>query len=42
MKTLCILLLVFGSMLSLVACNTVKGLGRDVERTGEAIEDVVD
>lgn len=28
--------------LSLGGCNTVEGFGRDVERTGEAIEDAGD
>lgn len=26
----------------LAACNTVQGAGRDIQRTGEAIEDAAD
>lgn len=35
---LCLALL-FGSMVSLTACNTVEGAGRDVQKAGEEIED---
>ncbi|MGB3456628.1 MAG: entericidin A/B family lipoprotein [Litorimonas sp.] len=31
--------LVLAATLSLAACNTVEGIGQDVESTGEAIED---
>lgn len=34
------LLLVFG--LFLASCETIKGIGRDVENAGEAIDDAVD
>lgn len=27
------------SAFSLTACNTIEGAGRDVERTGEAVQD---
>lgn len=30
------------SALALTACNTVQGFGRDVEATGDAIEDAAD
>ncbi len=30
-----------GSMILLSACNTVKGLGRDIESVGQAGEDVI-
>ena len=33
-KTLLIMLLA----VSIVACNTVRGVGRDIERTGEVIQ----
>ena len=39
------LLLAFGITsitLTATACNTVKGLGRDVESVGEAGEDAID
>ena len=32
-------LLVATSLFSLAACNTVAGAGKDVERTGEKIQD---
>ena len=31
-----ITVLLIGSSLALTACNTVKGLGRDIESVGEA------
>jgi len=34
------LLLAFGLFLS--SCETIKGVGRDIENTGEAIDDAVD
>jgi len=37
MKTLLIALLGF-SVLSLTACNTVEGAGKDVKATGQAVE----
>jgi len=33
------LALLFGSMVSLTACNTVEGAGKDVQKAGEEIED---
>jgi predicted small secreted protein len=33
----CLLLLMF-VVLVVAGCNTVKGLGKDVEKTGEAIQ----
>jgi len=32
--------LVLAATLSLAACNTVEGIGKDVESTGEKIEEV--
>jgi predicted small secreted protein len=37
MKTLMLALIGF-SMLSLSACNTVEGAGKDVKATGQAVE----
>ncbi|MCK5750951.1 MAG: entericidin A/B family lipoprotein [Oricola sp.] len=34
------LLLAFGLFLS--ACETIKGVGRDIENTGEAIDDALE
>ena len=39
MKALTIL---FAACLFLVSCETVKGVGRDIENAGEAIDDAVD
>ena len=37
------LLLVFSLLVGLAACaNTIRGAGRDVQQTGEAIEDTVE
>jgi entericidin B len=33
---------VLGVWLSLTGCNTVEGVGKDIERGGEAIQDVAD
>ena len=38
---LCLALL-FGSVGSLTACNTVEGAGKDVQKAGEEIEDAAD
>ena len=38
MKTLLSLLLLCVSLFSLSACNTVHGIGKDLERGGQAIE----
>lgn len=36
------LAILFAATLFLSACETIKGVGRDVENTGEAIDDAVD
>jgi len=33
------LLLVVAAMLVLAACNTVDGIGKDIKKAGESIED---
>lgn len=38
MKTLLTVLLLSVSLFSLSACNTVQGIGKDLERGGQAIE----
>jgi len=38
MRTLISVLLV-GAVLALAGCNTVRGVGQDVQRAGEKIED---
>ncbi|RTL27801.1 MAG: entericidin A/B family lipoprotein [Burkholderiales bacterium] len=37
MKRLAVFLLVSLSVLTLSACNTVQGMGKDIEKAGEAI-----
>ena len=32
--------LITAATLGLTACNTIQGLGRDVTRTGEVLEDI--
>ena len=32
------LLLAMGLLLSLTACNTISGIGKDIQKGGEAIE----
>jgi len=39
MKTLSVLI---AACLFLSACETIKGVGRDIENAGEAIDDAVD
>lgn len=39
MRTLSIL---FAACLFLSSCETIKGVGRDIENAGEAIDDAVD
>jgi entericidin B len=31
-----------GAMVGLTACNTTKGVGKDVEAAGEAVQDAAD
>ena len=38
MKKLAIVLFALVSVASLSACNTVQGLGKDIEKGGQAIE----
>jgi len=35
-------LLVLSLVFALCACETIKGVGRDVENAGEAIDDAID
>ena len=34
------LILIAAAMFALTACNTINGMGRDIQRAGEKIEDV--
>ena len=38
MKKFAFILFVIASVVSLPACNTVQGVGKDIERGGQAIE----
>jgi entericidin B len=38
MKKAVLLMLALFSLLSLTACNTVQGIGKDIEKGGEAIQ----
>ncbi len=40
MKTAIIGALLVVSVMTLAACNTVHGVGKDVERAGEKVQDV--
>ena len=41
MRTACLAVAAL-SCLSLTACNTVEGFGRDMERGGESVQDAAD
>ncbi len=41
-RTMRYLAMMFAAVAFLAACETVKGVGRDVENAGEAIDDAVD
>jgi len=41
-RKLITLLALFGVAISLVACNTVEGVGKDVKATGQTIEKAAD
>ena len=38
MKKYILLALTLASLLSLTACNTIQGIGKDIEKGGEAIQ----
>lgn len=40
MKKIAIVLFTLVSAITLLACNTVQGLGKDIEKGGQAIERV--
>ncbi len=41
-RSLTLVLVVVGACSLTVSCNTTKGVGRDVERAGEGLQDAVD
>ncbi len=36
------LILILSGLFLLSACETIKGVGRDIENTGEAIDEAID
>ena len=42
MKKLASVLLLVSIVLSLSACNTMAGIGKDVEKAGEVVQDAAD
>ena len=42
MKSLPALLIAGLAMVTLAACNTIQGVGRDIERAGQELEEAVD
>lgn len=42
MRKILISLVLAASVLSVTACNTVKGAGQDIESVGQAGEDAID
>ena len=42
MKKFVSILLLASFVLALSACNTIEGVGKDVQKAGEAVEDAAD
>jgi predicted small secreted protein len=42
MKSVLALLIAGLAMLTLTACNTIQGVGRDIERAGQELEEAID
>jgi len=40
--TLSVMLVLMGALLSVTGCNTMRGIGQDVEAVGESVEDAAD
>ena len=41
MKKVAVIVMLMAGVLTLSACNTMKGLGQDIEKGGEAIQKAV-
>jgi len=41
MKKIAVIVMLMAGVLALSACNTMKGLGQDIEKGGEAIQKAV-
>lgn len=42
MKKLLIIAMVLGALLSITACNTIHGMGKDVQAVGDGVGDATD
>jgi predicted small secreted protein len=42
MKRITLLLVLLVGLIAAAGCNTIKGMGRDVESVGDKMEDAVD
>ncbi len=42
MKKIVFLILIIFSLTVLTGCNTIRGLGKDIKKTGKAIENAAD
>ena len=42
MKKLCIVFLLLGALFSLTGCNTVRGVGKDIQGAGSAVKHAAD
>lgn len=41
-KRISLLILIFFSVIIFSGCNTLQGMGKDIKKAGEAIEDAAD
>ena len=41
MKKLCMMLVLLVALLSVSGCNTIRGMGEDVEAVGDGVSDAV-
>jgi len=39
MEKLCMIIVLLAALSSLTACNTVRGVGQDIQGVGEAVKD---
>ena len=42
MKKLCIMLVLVGALLSMTGCNTIHGMGKDVQAVGTGVGNATD
>ena len=41
MKKLLVIAVVMGALLSMIGCNTIHGMGKDVKAVGDGVSDAV-